>query len=457
VAAAGLLAALALVFTNATGVTEVATDARLQQQVEASLGATAATRNAIGHALLIVGMETDPLVTAASIDEAETVLAALEQRVAFVSGSLDDPSRLDEALQSVILDGRATLAALAEGDVITAGEIVNSSTVGSFDELTTTLADLRDVIGNRIAAAAGESSTVATASRFMVAFFIPTLAVVVGLFAVRRRRRRELLATALEHERSLNRSKDQLIANLSHELRTPLTGIYTAALALEDTGFAEPSLSTELNGMIIEQSADLTRMVEDLLVSAQADAGRLRFDLEPTVVADVVRSLAPEFRRAGLTIDIDLEAVHVLVDPGRLRQILRNLVSNAIRYGGDSIRIDGTTTPTTYLLRVSDSGPGVPPEVEKRLFDRFVHQGDTPLVVGSVGLGLAICRVLARGMLGDVTYRRVAERSIFEVSLRREVDPADEMPADPAPHEMPTLMDEESIGPTQIDQTRRSA
>ena len=447
VAAAGLLAALALVFTNATGVTEVAADARLQQQIESALGATAAARNSLGQAILVVGAVDDSRVGAATVVEAHLVIDSLEQRVAAVSGLLSDPSELDAALDGVVESTRETLAALSEGDLDRAGSLAAGPTDAAYDELVDALSTLRQAVAARIAAADNESSTVATASRFMVAFFVPSAAVVIGVLAMRRRRKREQLAIALEQERALNRSKDQLIANLSHELRTPLTGIYTAALALEDTGYSEPSLSSELNGMIIDQSADLTRMVEDLLVSAQADAGRLRFDLEPTTVAEIVESMVPEFTRLGADIELEVDPAHVLADPGRLRQVLRNLLSNAVRYGGDSIRVEGVTDGHTYRLTVSDDGPGLPSEIEDRLFERFVHEGDTPLVVGSVGLGLAITRVLTEGMMGEISYARRDGWTCFELDLRREPDPDAEMPPDPEPHEGPALLadDEEPV------------
>jgi two-component system OmpR family sensor kinase len=443
VAAAGLLAALALVFTNATGVTEVAADARAQQQIESAIGSTAAARNAIGQALLVATALRDQDLTAGAVVEAHRSLDTLEQRVASVAGLLDDPGPLDAELDVALAEGRNVLAALSIGDVGLAGDITTGSAAAAYGSLADALDQERARVSTRIAAAASESSTVATASRFMVAFFVPTVAVVVTLFGIRRRRRREQLSVALEHERAVNRSKDQLIANLSHELRTPLTGIYTAALALEDTGYSEPVLATELNGMIIEQSADLTRMVEDLLVSAQADAGRLRFDLAAADIDTIVRSLGSEFMRSGADILIETEAAHVLVDDGRLRQILRNLISNAVRYGGSTIEIEGRIDGSDYLLAVSDNGPGVPPDLQVRLFERFVHQGDAPLIVGSVGLGLAISRVLARGMRGEISYRRDNGRTTFEVTVPRAVDPNGPMPPDPNPTHDPTIVDDE--------------
>jgi len=221
----------------------------------------------------------------------------------------------------------------------------------------------------------------------------------------------------LERERSLNRSKDQLLANLSHELRTPLTGIYTSALTIDELGGADPETGRELNGLIIDQSADLTRMVEDLLASAQADAGRLTFNPVPTPVRHEVEGVIREFSRLPTKMVVTGIEAEVMADPGRLRQLLRNLLSNAVRHGGPRISVHGAVSGGWYLLEVWDNGPGVPDDVSSRLFERFVHQGDRPLTIGSVGLGLAICRVLAEGMGGSIAYRREADSTVFTVHL----------------------------------------
>ncbi|MEE9205945.1 MAG: ATP-binding protein, partial [Acidimicrobiia bacterium] len=346
-----------------------------------------------------------------------------------------------------LFEAASVLDALVAGDVERAGEIATGSSAVAFSELVDYIASLRGELASAIAAAAAESGTVATASRFMVAFFVPSIAVAVAFLVARRRRKRELLAIELEQERALNRSKDQLIANISHELRTPLTGIYTSALAIEEVGTSDPELSQELTGIIIDQSTDLTRMVEDLLISAQADAGRLRFDLRPTDIEKLTSDLEKEFVRFDTQIDFDLEPGFVLADPGRLRQLLRNLVSNGAKYGQGRVAVKGQFADSTYVVEVIDNGPGVSPDVEQRMFERFVHRGDQPLLVGSVGLGLAISKVLAEGMSGRIAYRRSDEETIFEVTLERAIGPDAQMPPDPAPHEAPTAIDPDAQMP----------
>lgn len=412
-----LLAALALVYTNATGVTRVAEQARTQQLAESALGATAAARNALGQALILASSATaDPEVMEAWLAEARLVLTDLQSRGNELESLIADPAVANELLLALDLSTQ-TLDAIAAGDAETAGVIATEQAAPAYESLTLLLVDVRDDAARAIAAASLEAGSVATASRFMVALFIPSLAVVAVVMVNRRRRRAERLAIDLEKERSLNRSKDQLLANLSHELRTPLTGIYTSALTIDELGYDDIAMTRELNELIIDQSADLTRMVEDLLTSAQADAGRLTFAPAPTPVRREVDAVIREFARLPGRIYVEMASATVSADPGRLRQLLRNLLSNAGRHGGPHIAIRGARAEGGYVLEVLDDGAGVPADVAERLFERFVHQGDRPLTVGSIGLGLAICRVLAEGMGGTIGYRRDSGWTVFSVVL----------------------------------------
>lgn len=418
VALAALLAALALVYANATGVARVAEEATVQQLAESALGASAAARNAIGQVLLVIGSDTvDPAIAAGWIEEAQLVLDDLRVRVERLAATGRD-SGIAAALAAVGGSATRTLEAARTGDGPAAGTIAIEEAVPAFDRLTSDLVAIRDDAARAIAAARLEAGSTATASRFMVALFVPSLAVLGAVVVGRRRRKADRLTADLDAARALNRSKDQLLANLSHELRTPLTGIYTSALTIEELGEADPETSHELNGLIIEQSADLTRMVEDLLASAQSDAGRLVFTLSPIPVAREVAAVVREFSRAERRVQVEVAEHVVVADPGRLRQLLRNLVSNAVRHGGPTVSIRGSARADGYLLEVIDDGPGVPDEVAPRLFERFVHQGDRPLTTGSVGLGLAISRVLAEGMGGTIAYRRTGGNTVFSVVLR---------------------------------------
>ncbi len=431
IAAAGMLAALALVFTSATGVAGVAADARAQQRAEAALGITAAARYALAQVLVLNELGgTNPAAQDLIRTDVSASLESAESRVEELLAELDEPARteIQDAWDEASAVAGSFLGLIDAGEIEEAGTLAAGSLAPALDSLTGLLAGERDARAVAIAAAENEVGRVATASRFLVALGIPLVGVVAFFLLLRRRQRRFAYSLALDHERSLNRSKDLLIANLSHELRTPLTSIYGAAATIEETNFDDLTLARELNGMVLEQSRDLTRMVDDLLVSAQAQADRLGFDIQPTEVAAEVDSVLGEFRRSGRAVAVDVVEAVVDVDPLRLRQIVRNFLSNAARHGGDRLAVVGRRAGESYRLSVVDDGPGVPPEVAPELFEPFVHAGQRALLTGSVGLGLSITKILAEGMAASVGYERRSGNTWFTVECvlvpAQDIDPA---------------------------------
>ena len=108
----------------------------------------------------------------------------------------------------------------------------------------------------------------------------------------------------------------------------------------------------------------------------------------------------------------------MFVDRLRQRQVLRNLISNAVKYGGDRIALVGKPNGITYQWMVVDNGPGVPPELERRLFQRYIHTLTfQQAVAGGVGLGLSIVKSLAEGMGGTVGYSHSSGLTRFIVNV----------------------------------------
>jgi signal transduction histidine kinase len=183
--------------------------------------------------------------------------------------------------------------------------------------------------------------------------------------------------------------------------------------------------ASELLQVIITQAGELERMVEDLLATARMNAGVLSYQLQTVhlenelaqVISALDRSL--ESGRGLGAIPVDLESAPVLADPIRIRQVLRNLIANAQKHGGRNIKVKGQVVGDHYELSVVDDGPGVPDHLLSAMFTRFMHSGDTPLVAGSVGLGLHIARSLANGMGGDIEYRRRNGLTNFVLILSR--------------------------------------
>jgi PAS domain S-box-containing protein len=225
-------------------------------------------------------------------------------------------------------------------------------------------------------------------------------------------------AEALQRQTQLaqaaNRAKSDFLATMSHELRTPLNAIngYTDLL-LE--GIRGPLTDAQREDVVrVRRSGKhLFGLINDLLNFAKLDAGQVEFNLRPTRVGELVDGLAdlvgPQIVAKSLrftTEPYDQQA-EVLVDPDKVRQILLNLVSNAVKFTSaeGAVTVRCIVDDGTVAIHVQDTGRGIPPDEQERVFDPFVQVDRhlTPSSHQGIGLGLAISRDLARGMGGTLT------------------------------------------------------
>jgi signal transduction histidine kinase len=244
---------------------------------------------------------------------------------------------------------------------------------------------------------------------WLFCLFLTVLALVWSVTRVRSARERE--QAARQEAIEARHIKNDFVAMVSHELRTPLTSI---------AGFAETLMHgwknlsdaeiAEFLGYISKQSHYLGDLVEDVLVIPRLDAGRLRFRVEHfdlgSLVHEVANMLFPP--GGGREAAVSLPAgVRLQADPKRVQQVVRNLLENARKYGGDQLLVEGFAHGDQYVLVVSDNGPGVPDAAIKTIFEHFeqLSKGDSRSSSG-IGLGLPIARRLARAMGGDVWYER---------------------------------------------------
>ena len=227
------------------------------------------------------------------------------------------------------------------------------------------------------------------------------------------------LTEAQERTQELILSKDKFLAAISHELRTPLTGVnVSAALLDESADDLDAAERKELVGYIRQQSDDMAQIVEDLLVAARADIGALSLLKEEVSVADELAAVLSRFGDAWTKVGLEgVDDTKVLADPLRFRQIMRNLLTNANRYGGDHVSILQAHGPRTTVLSVFDNGPGVPADEMEAIFEPYYRAGTSPGIQGSVGMGLSVARQLAALMDGTLTYHRVDDHSEFRLSL----------------------------------------
>ena len=226
------------------------------------------------------------------------------------------------------------------------------------------------------------------------------------------------LAAANRRLEELLRSRDEFLASISHELRTPLSVVVGLAAELRDGKFT-PEEAAELIDIIAEQSTEMAHIVEDLLVAARTEQGVVAVVPEEVDVAQVVDTVLrplPLAARRRIVTSIPAGLV-VRADAPRIRQILRNLVSNALRYGGEAIDIEAWEGEASATIAVSDNGPGLSFEERERVFDAYHSAHSRGTQPASVGLGLTVCRQLARLMGGDVTYRSDNAGGAFVLEL----------------------------------------
>lgn len=217
----------------------------------------------------------------------------------------------------------------------------------------------------------------------------------------------------------LIRTKDEFIASVSHELRTPLSVVVGLAAELRDQGdHFDDKEYDELLDMVVDQSNDVAAIIEDLLVAARADIGTLTIAPREITLASVVeRALAPVPPDQRARVEIDLGVVFLEADPIRLTQILRNLITNAVRYGGRQAGISAAVEGDMASIDVWDNGEPLEEEARKRIFEAYYSAHPAHGQPAAVGLGLTVSRNLAQRMGGDLSYEHDGRRSIFHLSL----------------------------------------
>jgi PAS domain S-box-containing protein len=211
-------------------------------------------------------------------------------------------------------------------------------------------------------------------------------------------------------EQRLEELKADFIATVSHELRTPIAAVHGAAQTLErqDVDFTD-DLRSRLLSVISDQSERLAHLVGNILLTSQVDADRLVLASEQVDVSDVA-SRVIEAARTHAPDEVSLELISpqslppVATDRDKLRQVLANLVGNAIKYSPGAGRVEVRLEPRRTRLRVAvrDEGVGIPQPEQQRIFEKFYRLPNMTRAVSGTGLGLYICRELVRRMGGAI-------------------------------------------------------
>src|SRR5581483_4503072 len=213
----------------------------------------------------------------------------------------------------------------------------------------------------------------------------------------------------LTQERVLDELKAEFVSTVSHELRTPLAAIYGAAMTLRRRDLAvEEEQREKLLGVVVSESERLTTIVNDILWASRLDAHSMQFSIQSCDAGALVQGVvdaADAHRPAWVELALRMPdgLPRVAGDPDKIRQVLANLLENAIKYSPDGGRVvvELSAGETSLRFAVHDEGLGVPPTEQRRIFEKF-YRLDPNLTrgVGGTGLGLYICRELVHRMSG---------------------------------------------------------
>lgn len=236
-----------------------------------------------------------------------------------------------------------------------------------------------------------------------------------------------------------NRAKSEFLANMSHELRTPLHSIISfASFGVKKHSSAKPEKLLDYFSRIRQSGKTLLELLNDLLDLAKLESRKVVFTFEPTDVVSLAESMRNELEALLSERHIEMRCAatdfheSVKLDSQKIRQVLRNLLNNAVKFSPQGGIIDVQVRGVDGYVRVSvlDEGPGVPPDELEAVFDKFVQSSKTKTGAGGTGLGLAICREIVAAHKGRIwAENRPTGGAVFsfEIPLGVEMNEDDQL------------------------------
>jgi two-component system phosphate regulon sensor histidine kinase PhoR len=196
------------------------------------------------------------------------------------------------------------------------------------------------------------------------------------------------------------RAEREFVANASHELRTPVSAILSAVEALQSGAKDSPADRDAFLAVIDRQSTRLTRLIRSLLLLARSETQQGEIQLEPVQLQPLLASVVSSFDAAAVKVECPA-GLAALAEPDVAEQVVANLVGNALKHAsGDGVAITAYRAGDSVVVEVNDDGPGIPPDAQSRIFDRFYSGRDGRR--DGFGLGLAIVREAVRALGGSV-------------------------------------------------------
>lgn len=366
--------------------------------------------------LQLPGRETDSLFLLQPVDEFGTSeVAGYAVALVDIDDFLDAhlPGAIDTTVEWDISDGNA------------APDVASPGWTTSFE-----------VAGDRWQLAVSGipgTSTAADPSSALLVFIAGVIASSLAAFGVSAFRQRTEAAVEVERLQELSHAKDRFLASVGHELRTPLTGVVGFTSLLRDP---DSELTDEERKRMIEsigrESTDLAGIIDDLLVAARSELDMVTVTSENAPVRRLVENVIEatrddKARRVSMVCDeVEMMAVG---DPARIRQVVRNLLANACRYGGDRIEVRLARDGGDVVIQMADSGQGLPRGEWERIFEPYQRAHTIETMPAALGIGLSVSRHLSRLMGGHLTYRHENGWSVFELRLRAAEGPQEKTTA----------------------------
>jgi len=280
-------------------------------------------------------------------------------------------------------------------------------------ELTTSIQRLRDAVSAGLSEAVERSEWSNTL--LTIALPIAAIGAIVASLWLTRARKARLRVEVLEHVVS---EKDRFIGTVSHELRTPMAAIigFTELLSNDENSLTETE-KREYLSLVLSQGNEVSAIVDDLLVAARAEIGDLSVVAVPINLSAQARQVVETLDFRAATPEVPDSTSSAIGDPGRVRQIIRNLLTNAIRHGGHEVRIVIDSDDGHSMIQVRDTGQPIAPDDQTRMFEPYTRLTEGQPVTGSIGIGLTVSRQLARLMHGELEYDHKQGENVFTLSL----------------------------------------
>lgn len=359
--------------------------------------------------------------------EARRIRELAEQRAQHEAAQHEQTARMEAMLDGMI-EGLVVLD--AEGKIALANRAAEQ--MFSFSRMMVGGTLLQAIRNHEVAALAARAATATTALEHEVRLEGPQPRVLqVSAVALRNAVGGLAGAVLVFHDvtqlRLLEAMRQDFVANVSHELRTPLSLIKSAAETLIDGGKNDPAVALRFLEIIDKHANRLTLLIDDLLLLARLDSGRVELNLRTVplrlAAQEALDDAALIARARSVTLENNLPpGLTAHADPDRLRQVLANLIDNAIKYGRAEGRVvlNGRSVDAGQVeFSVRDDGPGIPPEAQERIFERFYRVDKArSREQGGTGLGLAIVKNVVQAHGGDVRVRSTpGEGTEFFITL----------------------------------------